>query len=403
MVKRQVGEVIGGKYLAEFLGQVIAISVANAEGNDRPDIAKDCLTQAVWQLIDVLMGDGQVQPVLPRFGENGGKGPRGEVLKLVDVQGEIAAGFLEGITSCHGGKLEIRNQQRTQEIRRLLAKLAGREVGDDHLPAVHTDSRIKAGVLLAKNKPHWRPGNELSDLVQDRPQGIGKEGLVLVLPEGPKDGVGHLTEELSAVIRVGQESRDREERRTGDVCDGGQGVVEDVFQPRAPRVRPDEAQRREHGRDSQVPPGRVSTADRVEANGGDSVCRVEEHHVAAILREGGGHRCGQVTVRVNHADAAASIDVLEDHVPKEGRLARARLAHDVDMLTAVSVCDAEAGGSAMIGAANVGDVFFHMKVIARRSLGHDSPNSCGAIRGIMARCWTYGRRYVLPLRQNPRT
>jgi hypothetical protein len=69
---------------------------------------------------------------------------------------------------------------------------------------------------------------------------------------------------------------------------------------------------------------------------------------------------GQVSMRVNQPDTVTTRDVLNNHVPQQGRLSRTRLADDIDVLTQIGQLNAEGNWfSPAIAGADLDGVIVH--------------------------------------------
>src|SRR6266404_586368 len=73
---------------ADLFGQECRIGRAGAAGDDRSGVAEHRGAQAIGQLIEVLMPDGEGQAIFSGFRENERKALGGERLKLVGVKVE---------------------------------------------------------------------------------------------------------------------------------------------------------------------------------------------------------------------------------------------------------------------------------------------------------------------------
>lgn len=232
-----------------------------------------------------------------------------------------------------------------------MPELAFGQVGDEQPPVVHDERDVHPLPHLAKDVADDRVQEELAHLVLDRRDGLPPEPLVVALvllgPERPDEGIFYLPDDLRAVRLVGQHPVDAEEGGVPAVQEGGHRVVQDVLQPRAPRVPPDPLERTDDPGGDEVAVVRRDVRQDVQADGELQVGRVEVHEVVGPLRRDVVQDLiREVAVRVDEADAVPEGDVLHDHVMQEGRLAAARLADDVDVLPLVGDEDAESLGPA---------------------------------------------------------
>ena len=130
-------ECFDGKCLAEFAVEGGGVGVAYSEGDEGADVAEDCGTDWLGDLFDVLMREGEVEPVFPGFGEDGGKGIGGEILEFIYEQKEVAAvGFWLGGAG-HGGELELCGEQGSEQAGFVCAEFSFGEIGDEDAACVH--------------------------------------------------------------------------------------------------------------------------------------------------------------------------------------------------------------------------------------------------------------------------
>ncbi len=83
-VAGQVHELTGLELLTELAVQVFGVVEADTEGDECADVAKDGLPHGGGELCDVLMAQGEIEPVFARLGEDSGEGLGGEVLEFID-------------------------------------------------------------------------------------------------------------------------------------------------------------------------------------------------------------------------------------------------------------------------------------------------------------------------------
>jgi len=96
--------------------------MADAEGNQRPDVAENGLADGEGKLIDILVGEGEAEAVFAGFGQDGRKGVGAETLEFVNEKIKIATVLFRLISSRHGGELELGGQQGTEEVGLVVAQ-----------------------------------------------------------------------------------------------------------------------------------------------------------------------------------------------------------------------------------------------------------------------------------------
>ena len=105
-------------------------------------------------------------------------------LELVDV-GEERHPLLGCLgAASHGDELQVRDQKRAEQIRRLLPYPAFGEVGDEDAAVLHRVGQVELRRVLAEDGAQRRRGGELPDFVEDRSRRFGAVALVVlrVLP-----------------------------------------------------------------------------------------------------------------------------------------------------------------------------------------------------------------------------
>ena len=91
MMVRQLDEVGLVEHAVELPRKVRRILGADAEGDEGTDVAKDSVPDVGGELVQILMADGEPEPVLAHLGEHVGKRERREALELVDIHEEVPA------------------------------------------------------------------------------------------------------------------------------------------------------------------------------------------------------------------------------------------------------------------------------------------------------------------------
>jgi hypothetical protein len=342
----------GGRYgVAELLGDRFGIGVAHAERNERSHVAEHRATDRLRQLIDVLVRERETEAILPRLRQNRGECVGGKILELVDEQVEVLALGFRLRSARHRPELELCHEQRAEQVRLVVAEPSLGQVRDEQPPVVHGEGDVHALAHLPQNVSHDRIQDELADLVLDRGDGLALEVLVvareLVGPERADEHVLDLPHHPRAVALVGEHPVHAEERRVPAVEQGRDGVVEDVFEPRSPRVAPDALERRDDAGRDQVPVIGSDVGKRVQSDGEFDVPRVEIHEMIGPLRRDVVQQfLRQIAVRIDDADAMAERYVLQDEVAEQRGLAGAGLADDVEVLALVHGGHAERPGVA---------------------------------------------------------
>ena len=374
LVAVEVNQLLGGELLPELLPQHLRVGAPDTEGNERPHVPKHRLPDWKRELVHVLMRQRQAEPILARLGQNRRERIRAEVLELVNEQVEIAARLLRLIRPRHGRQLKLRHEERPEQVRLVVSKLPLGQVGDKQPLVVHDEREAHFALHLPQDVPNHGIQEELPELVLDGRDGLAPEPVVVAgIFGGPvvaDEGVFHLAHHPSSVVVVGEQAVDAKQGGVRTVQKGGNGVVEDVFEPWPPRIPPDALERPHDAGGHQVPVILGDVRKQVQPDGELEVAGVEVAEVVGAGRQDVVQEVfGQVPVRVNHAHPIASGDVLDDEVLEEGRLAHAGLADHIHVLAGILPAKAKRLGAfpAVPEAVDDGGVVVHGSKASRHS------------------------------------
>lgn len=325
---------------AELVLQDTGIGLAHSESDEVAGIAEYALPDLVRELIEVLMGQDEGEPVLPGLREDRSQGVCREALELVDVEVEGGAGRRFRIRSLHSRPLELREEERAQEAGVVFAHDTLREVGDHDPSPVHEEPRIEAAPRLAHDVPHGRVPKEPPDLVLKRRDGFEAEAAlvarVLVPPECADDRVLDLRGHALAEGVVREEPGQGDDRESAMIQERRERVPQDVFEPRTPARSPDPPKRREDRGDNEVRLIPRHPGQEVQAHRTGEVAWIEVQHLSRPLR---GDRvqdlAGEVSMRIKETHTSPGVEVLDNEIPKQGALAESRLPDDVEVLRSV--------------------------------------------------------------------
>ena len=103
------------------------------------------------ELVDVLVRQTEVRRKFARFGEQRRERVGAERLELVDV-GEERHPVLGCLGAApHRRELQVRDQKRAEQIRRLLPYPAFRQIGDENAAVLHRIAEVELGRVLAEH------------------------------------------------------------------------------------------------------------------------------------------------------------------------------------------------------------------------------------------------------------
>lgn len=346
LVAREIDELPLVELLAKLAVQVLGIGEADAEGDEGADIAKDGLPHGGGELGDVLMAQGEIEPVFPRLGQDGGEALRGEVLELIDEEEEVASLVLGLTVAGHGGELELRDEQGAEQVRLVVADLALGEVGEEEAALVHDKGDADLAAHLADDVADDGGEEQLTGLVLDGRDGLAHEArlpaLVFVLPEVAQEGIVDLVHHPAAIGRVGEQTVQAEERGVRAMRQRGDGVVQDVFQPRPPAFLPQAFESAHDARGDEVTVFWRGLGEQIEPDGVIEVARVKIDRLLGPLRRDVQEQIlRQIAMRVDETDAVALLDELEDEIAQQRGLPGTRLADDVGVVAGISQVEAK--------------------------------------------------------------
>ena len=171
--------------------------------------------------------------------------------------------------------------------------------------------------------------------------GIG-ESCEFFHPESFHNGVGDFRDDRGAEGLVGEHAVDVQERRIGILQECQEGVLQNVFHSRAPRVNPDALKRSHEPRDHEVAFVVADILHHVEPDGVVGIKRREIDDVFdALVRDEVEEFLGGRAVRVDECDALAVLNVLDSHVFEQRGFTHTRLADDINVFAAVKSANAE--------------------------------------------------------------
>ena len=166
-------------------------------------------------------------------------------------------------------------------------------------------------------------------------------GRILVLEEAAHDRTRHLLQNLRAIALVFQQARETDETCVARFDQGRDRIVEDALHAWAPRIP--------HGAECSDDLG----CRRSDALPRDVVENIECHHALRVVRievHKIPRACAwnfveefvlQIAVRIDDADAASGMNVMDDDVLREARLAHAGLADDEQVIYPVEFAQRE--------------------------------------------------------------
>ena len=219
----------------------------------------------------------------------------------------------------HGDELQMRDEERAEQIRRLLPYLPLGQVGDEHAapvglgrrdirnqdaPVVHREGEIEFRRGLPEDVAQDGRGRDLPDLVEDGGRGLGLKALVvarvLLAPEPRDDRVGNARHDAPAKLVVGVEPRQVDERRPRTREQRGHAIEQKMLKPRPPALGPQVLEGRDDAGGGQRVAFRRNARQRIEAHRKLGVGDIEiAHLVRPLRRQGVDNGFGQVAMRVD--------------------------------------------------------------------------------------------------------
>ena len=154
--------------MGEFLGQQFRVGVADAKSDHGAGVAEHGLPDFGRELVEVLVGEGQAQPILAGFGQNRRKAVGCEVVEFVNEQIEVAAIGFGRVGAGHGAQLKLRGEQGAEQVGFVGAEFAFRQVRDKDAAGVDHEAEVDFRFHLAENVSDGRVHEELADFVLNR-------------------------------------------------------------------------------------------------------------------------------------------------------------------------------------------------------------------------------------------
>lgn len=204
----QINELPRVEFFAELAVQMFGIGESDTEGDKGADIAKNGFPHSGGELGNVLMAQGEVEPVFSRLGQDGSEALGGEVLELIDEQIKIASLVFRLTVPGHGRELKLRNEQRAEQVGFVVANLALGQIGDEDPTFVHDKGDAHLVAHLADDVTDDGGEEQLTGFVLDGRDGLAHEArlpaLEFVIPEIAKEGIVDLIHHPSAIGRIGE-------------------------------------------------------------------------------------------------------------------------------------------------------------------------------------------------------
>ena len=123
VVSRDVEDVLRCDVGAKLLNERFRILRSDLKQKQASDVSEDCGKGSLAHLCEVLIGDGQVQPVLAGFAQDVGEGTCREILVLIDAEVKTPTIRLRHIRPTYRRLLDVPHQERFQQIMLPKAKL----------------------------------------------------------------------------------------------------------------------------------------------------------------------------------------------------------------------------------------------------------------------------------------
>ena len=173
------------------------VSAPNAEHNERTGVPDHGGTYCLRKLVSVLVRKGKVRCEFTRFRQERGKRVGAKSLEFVDVHEERHPFARRPTSPLHGDELKVRDEKRSEQIRRLLPYRPLGQVRDQDTPMVHREFEIEARSDLAEDQAQLWRGVHLPDLIQDRCERFRSECFLVawkfLMPEAQCFGILHAT------------------------------------------------------------------------------------------------------------------------------------------------------------------------------------------------------------------
>jgi len=212
----------------KFRSEQSGVFCRHAKDHERAGIAKDGRAHGIAELLGVLVREREMYCELARLRKQRREGVGAEGLKLVDVDEERRPVLGRLVATRHGDELQVREQERAEQIRRLLPYLSLGQVRNKDAAMVHRVRKVEFRRDLPENIAQSRRGGELADLVEDRARRLGLEAPVvariLPCPKPGDEGVADVGYDAAAKILVGIDPRQIDECRPRALKESGDAM-----------------------------------------------------------------------------------------------------------------------------------------------------------------------------------
>jgi hypothetical protein len=102
-----------------------------------PDIAENSFLDLSGQLVEILVCQHQVEPVLSGLRENRGEDRCGQILAFINIEVEISPRLFRLINPLEGGQKHLGHQQGPEQSRLVFPEIAFGQIGQEDPAIVH--------------------------------------------------------------------------------------------------------------------------------------------------------------------------------------------------------------------------------------------------------------------------
>ena len=399
LVAWQVHKLARVKLLAELAVQVLGVGEPDSESDECADVAEDSIAHGGRELGDVLMAQRKVEPVLPRLGKNGSERLGREVLELIDEEIEVPPLVLGLPAACHRGELELRDEERTDQVRFVVTDLALSEVRDEDATLIHHEGDAHLAADLTDDVADDRGKEKLAHLVLYRRDGLAFEPLIVALelihPVVLQKGIAHLADHPMPIGIVGQHPVHTKQGSVWALRERRHSVVQDELQARPPGLVPDVLERAYNARCHKMPLVVVCLQEQVQADGEVRITGMEvDGLLRAIRRDVVKQLFREIAVGIDQSNAVPLQDELEDQIAQQSGLSRTRFADHVGVVAGIGYVKTKRHLAAPdLALADEKVVFVHNAQASRRSMIDEPDETAPLVKMVRVRQGTWQTRY----------
>ena len=153
-----------GRERMKFGRKKLGVRCRHAKNHERAGVAEDGGAHLVAKLLGILVRERKMRCEFSRLRKQRGERIGAEGLKVVDVDEERRSILGRLVATRHGDELQVREQERTEQIGRLLPYLSLGEVCDKNAAICHRDGPLVIVDAVRHYAPPFSPSQIVAEL-----------------------------------------------------------------------------------------------------------------------------------------------------------------------------------------------------------------------------------------------